>query len=492
METHANYRPVDLVMRIVSLLLTIAIMISTLTACDISSKHVEVEYGENDNDSIVGWDDLDDDNIIDWDNATITTWDEVDEYTNWVYSQILFENITDQCPIVDCVVLDYKTNGQYFDGEVVYRLVGNKFDANSFVAKYAVGTGVIVICVILTVATAGGSTPIACFIAGAADGAVSYATKGAAFSAATQAISEVLRGGDITDALYGALEGSADGYMWGAIYGAITGGFESTYCFEGNTLVRTSLGVRPICKISVGDLVYAYDEEADSFAYQIVSQVNVNYTDVTIELQIDDEAISSTISHPYFTDRGWVNASDIEVGDKLLSAEGNYCTVTGIDIICHEEPIAVYNLCVENYSTFVVGDSGVVVHNRCNPNEKYADSTRKFDEGTDLANKYPDGVYIKPNGYPDFSPYAQKTVTFDPPTTAGVNAGTSLRGDCYYDFKMANNAAGFGNSANATPKGWTWHHKEDGITMELIPTDLHRAIGHDGGEKVIKLLLSLV
>ena len=58
------------------------------------------------------------------------------------------------------------------------------------------------------------------------------------------------------------------------------------------------------------------------------------------------------------------------------------------------------------------------------------------------------------------------------------------------DFKMANKAAGFGDSVNATPKGYTWHHDEDGMTMRLIPTDLHRAIGHDGGEKVIQQLLA--
>lgn len=85
-----------------------------------------------------------------------------------------------------------------------------------------------------------------------------------------------------------------------------------------------------------------------------------------------------------------------------------------------------------------------------------------------------------------------KIVKFDSPTPVGVDAGKCLRGDCYYDFKLANKAAGFGDSATATPKGWTWHHNEDGMTMELIPTDIHRAIGHDGGEKVIKLLLGLL
>ena len=67
-----------------------------------------------------------------------------------------------------------------------------------------------------------------------------------------------------------------------------------------------------------------------------------------------------------------------------------------------------------------MGRDSVVVHNRCNPNEKHADSTRHFPEDSELAKKYPDGVYIKPNGYPDFSPYADKVVTFETPTRSRI------------------------------------------------------------------------
>jgi len=33
----------------------------------------------------------------------------------------------------------------------------------------------------------------------------------------------------------------------------------------------------------------------------------------------------------------------------------------------------------------------------------------------------------------------------------------------------------------------TWHHNEDGITMELVPTDIHDAARHTGGVAIIKL-----
>ena len=41
--------------------------------------------------------------------------------------------------------------------------------------------------------------------------------------------------------------------------------------------------------------------------------------------------------------------------------------------------------------------------------------------------------------------------------------------DVRIDGRLANQA----NSVPRTPEGWTWHHVEDGRTMELVPRDLH-------------------
>ncbi len=84
-----------------------------------------------------------------------------------------------------------------------------------------------------------------------------------------------------------------------------------------------------------------------------------------------------------------------------------------------------------------------------------------------LAAKYPAGVRFNASGHPDFSPYARKTITL-----------TGLKGD-NSDFTRADRAAGF--SPGARPPGFTWHHHEDGVTLQLVPRDLHRRIGHTGG-----------
>lgn len=90
-----------------------------------------------------------------------------------------------------------------------------------------------------------------------------------------------------------------------------------------------------------------------------------------------------------------------------------------------------------------------------------------------LQEKYPDGVKFTDDGFPDFGPYAQKSVRFDPPGFAG-NHGS--------DMTDASRKAGIPD----TPDGYTWHHHQDGHTMQLVPTDIHDAVRHAGGVAIKK------
>lgn len=44
------------------------------------------------------------------------------------------------------------------------------------------------------------------------------------------------------------------------------------------------------------------------------------------------------------------------------------------------------------------------------------------------------------------------------------------------------------NENKLSYRGYTWHHVEDGRTMQLIPQRLHNAVRHTGGCAVIKYL----
>lgn len=470
-----------------SAFITATVMCTSLF-CGCGSQHLEMHYEDNENSNIQDWDNVDNDNITDWDSVSVT-WDDVEDYSDWVYSEALIDDMTDEFPVVECKICDFRTNGQYFDGEKIYELVGDKFDVNSFVGKYATGTGVIVICTLLKVATASGPKLIACFFAGAADASFSFATKGAAFGAAMGAVKNAIKShGDIEETFYGALEDSADGYMWGAIFGAVEGGWNSKFCFTEDTTISTQNGLLPINQLSVGDKVYSFDEDTATYGYKDITQVITNTSDELIEISVGDDLIKSTPKHPYLTNEGWVEADNLKAGISILAADNTYKVVDSVKYIELNEPVTTYNLCVDDNHTYLVGENQLVVHNRCKMNEKYADKTYNFPEGSAQAKKYPKGVKFSSEGYPDFSPYAEKVVKFDPPSLEAKAAGKCLTGNCTSDFKLANEMAGL----KETPAGFTWHHKEDMMTMELVPQDLHSVafggVAHNGGESLLREL----
>ncbi|MCU0800614.1 MAG: HNH endonuclease [Rhodobacteraceae bacterium] len=80
------------------------------------------------------------------------------------------------------------------------------------------------------------------------------------------------------------------------------------------------------------------------------------------------------------------------------------------------------------------------------------------------------------NGFPDYGPHSKGDVEI------------AMRGNETSDFTAARNAMRerTGDPNWTTPKDMTWHHKEDGVTMQLIPKSVHATGGgastpHMGG-----------
>lgn len=92
-----------------------------------------------------------------------------------------------------------------------------------------------------------------------------------------------------------------------------------------------------------------------------------------------------------------------------------------------------------------------------------------------LKKKYPAGVRFTPDAYPDFSPYALKTTKIDP----------YFDGNHSSDFSKADKAAGI-DEAYRQDNALTWHHHQDGTTLQLVPRDIHNAVKHAGGVALAK------
>jgi A nuclease of the HNH/ENDO VII superfamily with conserved WHH/Pretoxin HINT domain len=199
---------------------------------------------------------------------------------------------------------------------------------------------------------------------------------------------------------------------------------------------------------------------------------------------VDGEVISTTEEHPFWVpDRGWVEAEDLAVGSWLQLSDG---TVVDVDKIEKREgEFEVYNFKVEDFHTYFVSDLGLLVHNAeysgpkingRNPiNSQYTGEVYPAENLPEsIRESYPNGVAFTGDGFPDFSPYVETQVQVD-----------GLVGDHYKDFKAANRAAGYGDTPHP-PQGYTWHHHQDGRTMQLVPQDIHSAVKHTGGAAVIK------
>jgi hypothetical protein len=116
---------------------------------------------------------------------------------------------------------------------------------------------------------------------------------------------------------------------------------------------------------------------------------------------------------------------------------------------------------------------------------QYNNTPKSGDNGEWSSGERGDGVWTPSNGgppitynngFPDYSPHS-----------AG-NVDIAMRGNRTTDFTAADNAMReqLGDPDWRRPSGHTWHHNENGVSMELIPQNIHATGGgastpHMGG-----------
>lgn len=136
-------------------------------------------------------------------------------------------------------------------------------------------------------------------------------------------------------------------------------------CFPEGTPVHTELGLKNIEDIQVGDLVWAYDEETGTTALQPVTDLLINESDHTITIYTEAETIETTATHPFYTQDGWKDASELVLGDKIITKNQKQLTVEKSEY--SYEPKKVFNFTVAHWHTYFVGFLALLVHNtgRC-------------------------------------------------------------------------------------------------------------------------------
>ena len=137
-------------------------------------------------------------------------------------------------------------------------------------------------------------------------------------------------------------------------------------CFIAGTLVATETGYVTIENIKVGDLVWAHDPETGETALKPVVQTFRNETAEWIHVTVKGETLTCTPEHPFnVPKKGWTSAVDLRAGDILVMLNGEYVVVEQVQHELLESPETTYNFEVEDYHTYYVGNTEVLVHNQC-------------------------------------------------------------------------------------------------------------------------------
>jgi len=145
-------------------------------------------------------------------------------------------------------------------------------------------------------------------------------------------------------------------------------------CFIAGTQVMTDHGLVPIEHITAGTQVLSRDQREDGeegddeIAMKEVTATSVRLTDSIVRLSLRDvdgahEALELTPQHRVFVlGRGWVQAASLAPGkDRLLDATGLPVEVESGEELATAQPV--YNLEVDGYHTYFVGERGTWVHN---------------------------------------------------------------------------------------------------------------------------------
>lgn len=135
-------------------------------------------------------------------------------------------------------------------------------------------------------------------------------------------------------------------------------------CFTGDTLVCTKFGLQPIKEVRKGDDIYSRNEKNGKTGLRRIEKVIQTEAHTIYHIWVDgQEKIKTTAYHPFFVkDQGWTNTINLKEGDQLEANNGEV-KITRLVKMRYDEPVKVYNFCVEEWETYFVSEKQVYVHN---------------------------------------------------------------------------------------------------------------------------------
>lgn len=148
--------------------------------------------------------------------------------------------------------------------------------------------------------------------------------------------------------------------------GTCNGGTCYGTCFPAGTPVHVPGGTKPIEAIRVGDVVRSFDVLTGAERAERVLAVETHRVRALVTVALaGGGAVQTTEEHHFWVQgSGWVRASSLALGDRLLQPDGTRVEVGGLRLspVADGGEVDVYNLVVDELDTFFVGETPVLVH----------------------------------------------------------------------------------------------------------------------------------
>lgn len=139
---------------------------------------------------------------------------------------------------------------------------------------------------------------------------------------------------------------------------------ERTRCFVPGTEIRMSNNtLKPIETISIGEEVYSYDKTKDAFVRTKVTQAVKQVVKQMVRVSFENGAVvTCTPNQQFYCKCGtWVRADELEWRKvKLMGDPGSSMAVEVKWLPDFTQ--YVYDLVIKDYSSYLVTDQNVVVH----------------------------------------------------------------------------------------------------------------------------------
>lgn len=135
-------------------------------------------------------------------------------------------------------------------------------------------------------------------------------------------------------------------------------------CFAAGTLVWKQSGPTPIEQIRIGDMVLAKHPTTGELAYRPVIETSFSSAAPVVSVKLTGDEFIATRGHRFWVEgTGWLMAKELPEAGSLHALNGGLA----IEAVEPSGDVDCYNLVVDDFHTFVVGKSQVLVHDKTCP-----------------------------------------------------------------------------------------------------------------------------